>query len=78
MTRTMPLNFHIFLYYSRALLEGKLGRLPDIKILDNQICARGSGSTDSCSGDSGGPLYAQVRFFGDAMRYCDLSNVHAA
>jgi len=47
--------------YKRALREGKLGFLDDINILDSQLCAIGRGSTDSCSGDSGGPLYAQDR-----------------
>jgi len=45
--------------YKRALRDGKLGFLDDISILDSQVCARGKDSTDSCSGDSGGPLYAQ-------------------
>jgi len=45
--------------YQRGLLEGKLGSLDSINILPSQLCARGGNSTDSCSGDSGGPLYAQ-------------------
>jgi len=44
-------------YYNRALIEGRLGPLASFDILDNQLCATGKKKTDSCSGDSGGPLF---------------------
>merc|ERR1719219_1756185 len=37
--------------------EDRLGKL-DIR--DDQLCAKGQDKTDSCGGDSGGPLMAQV------------------
>ena len=46
--------------YSAAGAEGRLGLLADLQLLPSQLCARGRGGTDSCSGDSGGPLMAQV------------------
>ena len=45
----------------RALIEGRLGPLASFDILDNQLCATGKKKTDSCSGDSGGPLFYEVR-----------------
>jgi len=35
--------------------------IPGLKILESQLCAQGAGSTDSCTGDSGGPLMAQTK-----------------
>jgi len=46
--------------YTVAEKEGRLGPITDFIILESQLCAQGSGATDSCSGDSGGPLMAQV------------------
>jgi len=46
--------------YSEAESEGRLGPITDFKILRSQLCAQGAGATDSCSGDSGGPLMAEV------------------
>merc|ERR1712098_11211 len=45
--------------YNRALRQGKLGPIDSFSILPNQICAVGSLKSDSCSGDSGGPLFIQ-------------------
>ena len=49
--------------YGAAGKEGKLGPITDLEILKSQLCAQGTGATDSCTGDSGGPLMAQVRIF---------------
>ena len=49
------------LQYSQAGARGQLGPLTQLIIRDSQICAQGEGGTDSCSGDSGGPLMRQVR-----------------
>jgi len=46
--------------YGTAGKEGKLGPITDLEILQSQLCAQGTGATDSCTGDSGGPLMAQV------------------
>ena len=46
--------------YGAAGKEGKLGPITDLEILKSQLCAQGMGATDSCTGDSGGPLMAQV------------------
>ena len=46
--------------YSAAEKEGHLGPITDFTILESQLCAQGAGETDSCSGDSGGPLLSQV------------------
>ena len=46
--------------YSAAEKEGRLGPITDFTILESQLCAQGAGETDSCSGDSGGPLMSQV------------------
>jgi len=46
--------------YGIAGKEGKLGPITDLEILKSQLCAQGAGATDSCTGDSGGPLMAQV------------------
>jgi len=48
--------------YSQSAGAGQLGPLLDISILESQICAQGDNGTDSCSGDSGGPLMSQVDF----------------
>ena len=47
--------------YSRAGARGQLGPLSELIIRESQICAQGDEGTDSCSGDSGGPLMRQVR-----------------
>lgn len=44
--------------YTRAEKEGRLGQVSDFRILSGQLCAQGN-ITDSCSGDSGGPLMSQ-------------------
>jgi len=45
--------------YNRAAAKGKLGPgITSLSLLDSQLCARGQSATDSCSGDSGGPLMA--------------------
>merc|ERR1719474_1470271 len=46
--------------YGIAGKEGKLGPITNLEILKSQLCAQGVGATDSCTGDSGGPLMAQV------------------
>jgi len=46
--------------YGVAGKEGRLGPISDLDILSSQLCAQGTGATDSCTGDSGGPLMAQV------------------
>ena len=49
------------LQYSQAGARGQLGPLSELLIRESQICAQGDEGTDSCSGDSGGPLMRQVR-----------------
>ena len=49
------------LQYSQAGARGQLGPLTQLLIRESQICAQGDGGTDSCSGDSGGPLMRQVQ-----------------
>jgi len=46
--------------YTQAEKKGRLGPIKNFQILPSQLCAQGSNSTDSCSGDSGGPLMSQV------------------
>jgi len=46
--------------YGQAGGRGQLGPLTDINIQRSQICAQGEEGTDSCSGDSGGPLMSQI------------------
>ena len=48
------------LQYSQAGARGQLGPLSELLIRESQICAQGDEGTDSCSGDSGGPLMRQV------------------
>jgi len=47
--------------YGAAGREGKLGPVTTLEILQSQLCAQGTGATDSCTGDSGGPIMARVR-----------------
>ena len=47
--------------FFRALAEGRLGPLDKFDILDTQLCALGEEKSDSCSGDSGGPIFAEVQ-----------------
>jgi len=46
--------------YGAAGEEGKLGPITHLEILQSQLCAQGTGATDSCTGDSGGPIMSQV------------------
>ena len=47
--------------YREAGQQGRLGPLTDgLAILPSQLCARGEDKTDSCSGDSGGPLMSRA------------------
>jgi len=46
--------------YGQAGGQGQLGPLTHIDIQRSQICAQGEEGTDSCSGDSGGPLMSQI------------------
>jgi len=46
--------------YGQAGGRGQLGPLTDINIQRSQICAQGEQGTDSCSGDSGGPLMSHI------------------
>jgi len=52
-------NPHCSILYQRALAEGRLGPLDMFDILDTQLCALGEEKSDSCSGDSGGPIFAE-------------------
>ena len=49
--------------YGQAGGQGQLGPLTHIDIQRSQICAQGEEGTDSCSGDSGGPLMSQVKYY---------------
>jgi len=48
--------------YNKAAAKGKLGPgINSLTLLESQLCARGQSATDSCSGDSGGPLMAVLK-----------------
>lgn len=47
--------------YRQAGQGGRLGSgITGLDILQSQLCAQGVGRTDSCTGDSGGPLMQQI------------------
>ena len=54
--------------YGAAGEAGKLGPVTTLEILQSQLCAQGTGATDSCTGDSGGLIMARVRKI--LLRYC--------
>ena len=48
-------------YHGYQFCAPLLGPVTTLEILQSQLCAQGTGATDSCTGDSGGPIMARVR-----------------
>lgn len=52
-------NTYCSTLYQRAIQQGRLGPIDEFSILESQLCAAGEEKSDSCNGDSGGPIFTQ-------------------